>query len=83
VAASAKNFSIDGPHRPDGIYVIRFRNVDKASRQSSFLRGYGLQGGTGIGFTASAPGFGEALTIMALAVRSCDHLKETMRQNEI
>jgi choline dehydrogenase-like flavoprotein len=60
VPGSVKNFSIDGPHRPNGIYVIRFRNVDKASRQARFLRGYGMQGGTGIEFNASAPGFGEA-----------------------
>ena len=32
-------------NRPNGIYVPRFRNVDAASRQESFLRGYGMQGG--------------------------------------
>lgn len=53
-------FSIDGPHRPNGIYVMRFRNVPGSAATKSFLRGYGFQGGTGIGFNAGAPGFGEA-----------------------
>jgi choline dehydrogenase-like flavoprotein len=55
-----KNFSIDGPHRPNGIYVIRFRNVPGSPKMKNFLRGYGMQGGSGVGFNASAPGFGEA-----------------------
>lgn len=32
---------------PGGITVPRFRNIDKASTQKNFLRGYGLQGGSG------------------------------------
>jgi choline dehydrogenase-like flavoprotein len=55
-----KNFSVDGPHRPNGIYVVRFRNVPGSPKTKGFLRGYGMQGGSGIGFSASAPGFGEA-----------------------
>ncbi len=31
--------------RPNGIFVPRFRNIDKATRQKDFLRGYGYQGG--------------------------------------
>ena len=31
--------------RANGIYVMRFRNVDKASKQKDFIRGYGYQGG--------------------------------------
>lgn len=54
------NFSINGPHRPDGIYVMRFRNIPGMPKMKGFLRGYGLQGGTGIGFDATAPGFGDA-----------------------
>jgi choline dehydrogenase-like flavoprotein len=48
-------------HRPNGIYVPRFRNV--ASRHPGFIRGYGFQGGAGrSGWEASAraPGIGLA-----------------------
>ena len=31
--------------RPNGIYIPRFRNIDKASTQKDFIRGYGYQGG--------------------------------------
>lgn len=31
--------------RPNGIYVPRFQNLDKASTQKDFIRGYGYQGG--------------------------------------
>jgi choline dehydrogenase-like flavoprotein len=31
--------------RPNGIYVPRFRNLDSATTQKDFLRGYGYQGG--------------------------------------
>ncbi len=31
--------------RPTGIYLPRFRNVDKKSKRKDFLRGYGYQGG--------------------------------------
>jgi choline dehydrogenase-like flavoprotein len=51
--------SLDGPHRPNGIYVIRFRNT-KDSRWKGFLRGYGFQGGASTSFNFGAPGFGEA-----------------------
>ncbi len=30
--------------RPTGIYIPRFRNIDKASTQKDFIRGYGFQG---------------------------------------
>ncbi len=33
--------------RPNGIYIMRFRNVDARSRQPDFVRGYGYQGGAG------------------------------------
>ena len=36
--------SLNGPRRPAGIYVARFRNVP-GSRSTKFLRGYGFQGG--------------------------------------
>ena len=31
--------------RPNGIYLMRFRNLDRASRHPDFVRGYGYQGG--------------------------------------
>lgn len=50
------------PHRPNGVYVPRFRNVDQKvtqSRAGSFIRGYGYQGGSSPQFNFSAPGFGK------------------------
>ena len=51
--------SLDGPNRPNGIYVIRFRNTKNGPRSKDFLRGYGFQGGQGTGFSFDAPGFGD------------------------
>jgi choline dehydrogenase-like flavoprotein len=51
---------INGPDRPDGIYVIRFRNTHNGPQSKKFLRGYGYQGGGGVGLNWMAPGFGEA-----------------------
>ncbi|MBI1983177.1 MAG: GMC family oxidoreductase [Acidobacteria bacterium] len=51
--------SLDGPHRPDGIYVIRFRNTRHGPRWKDFLRGYGFQGNGQTDFNWKAPGFGE------------------------
>lgn len=31
--------------RPNGIYIPRFRNINKATKQKDFIRGYGYQGG--------------------------------------
>ncbi len=33
--------------RPNGIYVPRFRNLDKSTKMKDFIRGYGYQGGSG------------------------------------
>ena len=52
--------SINGPNRPCGIYVARFRNLPGGPRSKDFIRGYGYEGGGGTGFNRSAPGFGEA-----------------------
>lgn len=52
--------SLDGPNRPNALYVIRFRNTKKEPNYKKFLRGYGFQGGAGVGFNMRAPGFGEA-----------------------
>ena len=35
--------------RPNGIYIPRFRNVDKASERKDYVRGYGYQGGASRG----------------------------------
>jgi choline dehydrogenase-like flavoprotein len=47
--------------RPNGFYVIRFRNTRGGPRYPRFLRGYALQGGwfDGVTFNWQAPGFGE------------------------
>jgi choline dehydrogenase-like flavoprotein len=50
----------DGPRRPNGLYVIRFRNTKAGPRDKKFLRGYGFQGGASANFNFNAPGFGEA-----------------------
>jgi choline dehydrogenase-like flavoprotein len=53
--------SLDTPRRPNGIYIIRFRNTRSGPKSTKFLRGYGYQGGWGgPDFTWSAPGFGDA-----------------------
>jgi choline dehydrogenase-like flavoprotein len=60
VPGGISNLTINSPRRPTGIYVIRFRNLPGEPRMKSFMRGYGLQGGSGIEFNAAAPGFGNA-----------------------
>jgi choline dehydrogenase-like flavoprotein len=52
--------TINSPHRPTGVYIVRFRNVPGSPKMKDFLRGYGLQGASGSGFNAQAPGFGPA-----------------------
>jgi choline dehydrogenase-like flavoprotein len=47
-----------GPRRPNGLYVIRFRNTKNGPRWKSFLRGYGFQGGGSTNFNMGAAGFG-------------------------
>lgn len=49
-----------GPERPNGIYVIRFRNTLTSPQQKDFIRGYGFQGGGGSRFNYDAPGYGAA-----------------------
>jgi choline dehydrogenase-like flavoprotein len=52
--------SLGAPRRPNGIYIIRFRNTKAGPRSKKFLRGYGFQGGWGgPDFNWSASGFGE------------------------
>ncbi len=49
-----------GPRRANGIYVVRYRNTSKATRQPNFIRGYGFQGSAGASFDFEAEGFGAA-----------------------
>jgi choline dehydrogenase-like flavoprotein len=50
--------SMNGAHRANGIYIIRFRNLMKGKQHQRFIRGYGYQGGAGPQFDFNAPGFG-------------------------
>jgi glucoside 3-dehydrogenase (cytochrome c) catalytic subunit len=53
--------SLDTPRRPNGIYIIRFRNAKNGPKSTKFLRGYGYQGGWGgLDFNWNAGGFGDA-----------------------
>jgi len=45
------------PRRPNGIYIPRFRNVDRPMT-NGFIRGYGYQGWSRPEFAFDAPGFG-------------------------
>jgi choline dehydrogenase-like flavoprotein len=47
-----------GPHRANGIYVIRYRNLAKGPQQPDFIRGYGFQGTATPEFNVGAEGFG-------------------------
>jgi glucoside 3-dehydrogenase (cytochrome c) catalytic subunit len=60
LAEAAEPVVPGGPERPDGIYVIRFRNTTER-KDPRFLRGYGFQGGGGPRFSWNAPGFGAEL----------------------
>ena len=50
--------SANPPHRPNGIYVVRFRNTPATGKHSHFLRGYGFQGGASPEFNMDAAGLG-------------------------
>jgi choline dehydrogenase-like flavoprotein len=47
--------------RANGIYVPRFRNIDKKTRQKDYLRGFGYQGGAYRGRVTDLEGIGETL----------------------
>jgi choline dehydrogenase-like flavoprotein len=49
-----------GPHKPLGIYIARFRNLQNAPPYKKFLRGFGYEGESSTEFNWDAPGFGEA-----------------------
>lgn len=52
--------SAGDPVRPNGIYVIRFRNLLGQARHPRFIRGYGYQGSAEPEFDFEAQGFGPA-----------------------
>jgi choline dehydrogenase-like flavoprotein len=56
----AEPIGLSQPRRPNGIYVIRFRNTPRGPRHKDFLRGYGFQGRGETDFRWDAAGFGDA-----------------------
>lgn len=50
--------AFSAPHRANGIYVVRYRNTSKATREQNFIRGYGFQGSAEADFDFDAEGFG-------------------------
>ena len=52
--------SMDGPRKPVGIYIARFRNLPGQPASKGFLRGYGYEGESRVDFNWHAPGFGDA-----------------------
>jgi choline dehydrogenase-like flavoprotein len=52
--------NINGPNRPCGIYIPRFRNLPNGPKSKTFLRGYGYEGSGGVDFNWRANGFGTA-----------------------
>jgi choline dehydrogenase-like flavoprotein len=52
--------TLDRAARPNGLYVIRFRNTMNGPRHPAYVRGYGFQGGNRLDFNWAAPGFGDS-----------------------
>jgi len=52
------------PHRPTGIYAVRFRNTPATGKSPHFIRGYGYQGASMPSFNFDAPGIGAAYKTM-------------------
>ena len=67
VPEGISKLTINSPHRPVGVYAIRFRNVPGAPKMQNFMRGYGLQGSAGNAFNLNASGFGQAYKEAAMA----------------
>jgi choline dehydrogenase-like flavoprotein len=47
--------------RPNGIYVARFRNINKKTERTDYLRGFGYQGGASRGLDYNVEGVGAEL----------------------
>jgi len=56
--------------RANGIYIPRFRNVDRATKQKDYVRGFGYQGG------ASRQGWGRLVAEMGIGKQ----MKETLQE---
>jgi choline dehydrogenase-like flavoprotein len=52
--------TMGGPKKPVGIYVARFRNLKGQAANKNYLRGFGYEGGSSVGFNWRAAGFGQA-----------------------
>ena len=52
--------SLGAAVKPVGTYIPRFRNTRQAPVYKKFLRGYGYEGESSVGFNWKAPGFGKA-----------------------
>src|SRR5213076_2616164 len=50
--------SANPPNRPNGVYLVRFRNTPATGKHPHFIRGYGFQGGSTPEFSMDAPGIG-------------------------
>jgi choline dehydrogenase-like flavoprotein len=50
--------SANPPRRPNGIYLVRFRNTPAEGKHPHFIRGYGFQGDSTPEFNMDAPGIG-------------------------
>jgi choline dehydrogenase-like flavoprotein len=50
--------SANPPHRPNGVYLVRFRNTPATGKHPHFIRGYGFQGRSAAEFDLGAPGIG-------------------------
>jgi glucoside 3-dehydrogenase (cytochrome c) catalytic subunit len=50
--------SANPPNRPNGIYLVRYRNTPATGKHPHFIRGYGFQGGSQPEFNLSAQGVG-------------------------
>ncbi|HFA50565.1 MAG TPA: GMC family oxidoreductase [Bacteroidetes bacterium] len=59
--------------RANGIYIPRFRNLDRKTKQKDFLRGYGYQGG------ASRSGWGRLIAEMGFGTKMKEELHEPGR----
>jgi choline dehydrogenase-like flavoprotein len=62
--------TLGGPNKPVGIYVPRFRNLKGQPQAKNFLRGYGYEAESSLGFNWGAGGFGDAFKKSLLEPRA-------------
>jgi choline dehydrogenase-like flavoprotein len=62
--------TLNGPNRPAGFYVARFRNLKSVPQSKDFLRGYAFVGDSDLSFSWSAPGYGNAFKRALLEPRA-------------